>query len=57
MRAHEFGAATVREMCAKDPRRTHELCAHVSGVLARRLRSAGVRLLDLRAPYGADEVP
>ncbi|MFD0227439.1 hypothetical protein ACWGPD_07930 [Streptomyces hirsutus] len=44
-------------MCAKDPRRTHELCAHVSGVLARRLRSARVRLLDLRAPYGADEVP
>lgn len=56
-RAYESGAATVREMCAKDPRWAHELCTYVSGVLARRLRSARVRLLDLYVPYGADEVP
>lgn len=53
VRAYEFDAAAVREMCAKDPELDHELCTYVSGVLARRLRSARVRLLDLYAPHGA----
>lgn len=57
VRAYEFDATAVREMCAKDPALDHELCAYVAGVLARRLRSARVRLLDLYAPYGAGEVP
>lgn len=57
VRAYEFDAATVREMCANDPGLDHELCTYVSGVLARRLRGARVRLLDLYAPYGAGEVP
>ncbi|MEH0448976.1 MULTISPECIES: Crp/Fnr family transcriptional regulator [unclassified Streptomyces] len=57
VRAYEFDAAPVREMCARDPGLDHELCTYVSGVLARRLRSARVRLLDLYAPHGAGEVP
>ncbi|MFD1310294.1 cyclic nucleotide-binding domain-containing protein [Streptomyces kaempferi] len=57
VRAYEFDAAAVREMCAKDPELDHELCMYVSGVLARRLRSSRMRLLDLYAPYGAGEVP
>ncbi|MEV0305587.1 cyclic nucleotide-binding domain-containing protein [Streptomyces prasinus] len=40
--AYDLDGTTLREMCAKDPRRTHELCAYVSGVLARRSRSARV---------------
>ncbi|MFF6994299.1 hypothetical protein ACFY93_04975 [Streptomyces sp. NPDC008313] len=57
VRAYEFDAAAVRELCAKHPRLDHELSTYVSGVLARRLRSARVRLLDLYAPHGAGEVP
>ncbi|WP_372487959.1 Crp/Fnr family transcriptional regulator [Streptomyces guryensis] len=57
VRAYEFDAAAVREMCAKDPALDHELCTYVTGVIARRLRSARVRLLDLYAPHGAGEVP
>ncbi|MEV8523892.1 cyclic nucleotide-binding domain-containing protein [Streptomyces sp. NPDC052000] len=57
VRAYEFDAAAVRDLCAKDPALDHELCTYVSGVLARRLRSTRVRLLDLYAPYGAGEVP
>ncbi|QOV47405.1 Crp/Fnr family transcriptional regulator [Streptomyces chromofuscus] len=57
VRAYEFDAAAVREMCAKDPALDHELCSYVLGVVARRLRSARMRLLDLYAPYGAGEVP
>ncbi|WKX06897.1 Crp/Fnr family transcriptional regulator [Streptomyces sp. NL15-2K] len=57
VRASEFDAAAVRELCAKNPGLDHELCTYVVGVLARRLRSARVRLLHLYAPYGAGEVP
>ena len=57
VRAHEFDAATVRGMCAEDRGLDHELCTYVTGVLARRLRSARVRLLDLYAPHGAGDVP
>ncbi|MFE4867512.1 cyclic nucleotide-binding domain-containing protein [Streptomyces sp. NPDC056682] len=57
VRAYEFDAAAVRDLCAKNPALDHELCTYVSGVLARRLRSTRVRLLDLYAPYGAGEVP
>ncbi|MFD3921965.1 Crp/Fnr family transcriptional regulator [Streptomyces sp. NPDC058595] len=57
VRAHEFDAAVVRERCAEDPALDRELCAYVTGVLARRLRATRVRLLNLYAPYGAGEVP
>ncbi|MEW2250603.1 cyclic nucleotide-binding domain-containing protein [Streptomyces sp. NPDC006975] len=57
VRAYEFDAEAVREMCAEDPALDHELCTYVTGVIARRLRSARMRLLDLYAPHGAGEVP
>ncbi|MPY56033.1 Crp/Fnr family transcriptional regulator [Streptomyces spongiae] len=57
VRAYEFDAAAVRDLCGKSPELEHELCTYVAGVIAGRLRSARVRLLDLYAPYGAGEVP
>ncbi|EPJ40574.1 putative cAMP receptor protein [Streptomyces afghaniensis 772] len=57
VRAYEFDAAAVSELCGKDPELRQELLAYVAAVIAGRLRSARVRLLDLYAPYGAGEVP
>ncbi|MFJ4077696.1 Crp/Fnr family transcriptional regulator [Streptomyces iakyrus] len=57
VRAYEFDAAAVSELCGKDPELRQELFAYVAAVIAGRLRSARVRLLDLYAPYGAGEVP
>ncbi|MEW2609913.1 cyclic nucleotide-binding domain-containing protein [Streptomyces sp. NPDC047880] len=57
VRAYEFDAAAVRELCGNDQGLKQELLAYVAGVIAERLRSARVRLLDLYAPYGAGEVP
>ena len=57
VRAYEFDATVVRELCGKDPELPHELWAHVAKVVGSRLRSARVRLLDLYAPYGAGDVP
>ncbi|WP_318217001.1 cyclic nucleotide-binding domain-containing protein [Streptomyces sp. SCL15-6] len=57
VRAYEFDAAAVRELCGKDPELDHALLTYVAGVIAGRLRSARVRLLGLDAPHGAGEVP
>ncbi|MFF5313314.1 cyclic nucleotide-binding domain-containing protein [Streptomyces massasporeus] len=57
VRAYEFDAAAVGELCGKDPELKQELLAYVATVIAGRLRSARVRLLDLYAPHGAGEVP
>ncbi|MFI2368073.1 Crp/Fnr family transcriptional regulator [Streptomyces sp. NPDC018833] len=57
VRAYEFDAAAVRELCGKDPSLDHALCVYVAGVIAERLRAARVRLLDLYAPFGAGDVP
>jgi CRP-like cAMP-binding protein len=57
VRAYEFDAVAVREKCAQDPKLDHELCTYVAEVIARRLRAARVRLLDLYAPHGAGDVP
>ncbi|MDT0467423.1 Crp/Fnr family transcriptional regulator [Streptomyces gibsoniae] len=57
VRAYEFDAAAVRELCKKDPAFDHALCIYIAGVIADRLRAARVRLLDLYAPYGAGDVP
>jgi CRP-like cAMP-binding protein len=57
VRAYEFDAAAVSELCGKDPELRQELLAYVAAAIAGRLRSARVRLLDLYAPYGAGEVP
>ncbi|MEU2750012.1 cyclic nucleotide-binding domain-containing protein [Streptomyces collinus] len=57
VRAYEFDAAAVGELCGNDPELKQELLAYVAAVIAGRLRSARVRLLDLYAPHGAGEVP
>ncbi|MFI2629105.1 Crp/Fnr family transcriptional regulator [Streptomyces collinus] len=57
VRVYEFDAAAVSELCGKDPELRQELLAYVAAVIAARLRSARIRLLDLYAPYGAGEVP
>ncbi|MDQ1014363.1 CRP-like cAMP-binding protein [Streptomyces afghaniensis] len=57
VRAYEFDATVVRELCEKNPELRHELWTYVAEVIGSRLRSARVRLLDLYAPYGAGEVP
>lgn len=57
VRAYEFDAVAVRELCGKDPELERELWTYVAGLIAGRLRSARVRLLDLYAPYGSGEVP
>ncbi|WP_413759846.1 cyclic nucleotide-binding domain-containing protein [Streptomyces sp. MMBL 11-3] len=53
VRAYEFDAATVRTLCRDDPVFGTRVTEWVGGVLARRLRSARTRLLDLYAPYGS----
>jgi CRP-like cAMP-binding protein len=57
VRAYQFDAAAVRELCGKDPALDHALSTYVAGVIADRLRAARVRLLDLYGPYGAGQVP
>ncbi|MFD3839465.1 cyclic nucleotide-binding domain-containing protein [Streptomyces sp. NPDC058642] len=53
VRAYEFDAPAVRMMCREDPAMGRTIAQWVGEVLAHRLRSARVRLLDLYAPYGA----
>ncbi|MFD5256326.1 Crp/Fnr family transcriptional regulator [Streptomyces bobili] len=57
VRAYEFDAAAVLEMCGKDPVLKHALYVYVAGVIADRLRATRTRLLDLYVPYGAGPVP
>ena len=53
VRAYEFDATAVRQMCREDPALGNAIAQWVGDVLAHRLRSARTRLLDLYAPYGA----
>ncbi|MEW1923026.1 cyclic nucleotide-binding domain-containing protein [Streptomyces sp. NPDC088360] len=53
VRAYEFDAAAVRAMCQDDPALGCAVSQWVGNILARRLRSSRVRLLDLYAPYGS----
>jgi CRP-like cAMP-binding protein len=53
VQAYEFDATAVRAMCQHDPALGRSVAQWVGEVLARRLRSARTRLLDLYAPYGA----
>ncbi|MGW1024617.1 cyclic nucleotide-binding domain-containing protein [Streptomyces sp. NPDC002577] len=57
VRAYEFDATVVRELCEQDPVFGRALMTHVSGLIANRLRAARLRLLNLYAPYGAGPVP
>ncbi|MEU8655052.1 Crp/Fnr family transcriptional regulator [Streptomyces sp. NPDC048737] len=53
VRAYEFDAEAVRAMCAEDPEFGRAVAQWVGRVVAHRLQSARVRLLDLYAPYGS----
>ncbi|MER7172140.1 cyclic nucleotide-binding domain-containing protein [Streptomyces mesophilus] len=53
VRAYEFDALTVRLMCEDDPELGRMVALWVSRVLAHRLQSARIRLLDLYAPHGS----
>ncbi|MBF8169683.1 MULTISPECIES: Crp/Fnr family transcriptional regulator [Streptomyces] len=53
VRAWEFDADRVREMCARDPEFGRSVADWVGRVLAHRLHTARVRLLDLYAPHGS----
>ncbi|MEU6379795.1 Crp/Fnr family transcriptional regulator [Streptomyces sp. NPDC046909] len=53
VRAWEFDAAAVREMCAADPEFGRAVAVWVGRVIAHRLHAARIRLLDLYAPYGS----
>ena len=53
VRAYEFDATAVRLMCQEDPALGSTVAQWVGDVLAHRLRSARIRLLDLYAPYGS----
>ncbi|WP_316746172.1 cyclic nucleotide-binding domain-containing protein [Streptomyces sp. MK7] len=53
VRAYEFDADAVRMLCAADPEFGRAVAVWVGKVVAHRLHSARVRLLDLYAPYGS----
>ncbi|MFJ9909591.1 cyclic nucleotide-binding domain-containing protein [Streptomyces sp. NPDC101152] len=53
VRAFEFDAVAVREMCQQDPAFGESVARWVGEVVAARLRAARTRLLDLYAPYGS----
>ena len=53
VRAFEFDAVAVREMCKEDPAFGESVARWVGEVVAARLQAARTRLLDLYAPYGS----
>ncbi|MFD8565446.1 cyclic nucleotide-binding domain-containing protein [Streptomyces sp. NPDC057694] len=53
VRAHEFDAARVREMCDADPELGRRIGHWVGEVIGHRLLAARIRLLDLYAPHGS----
>jgi len=53
VRAFEFDAVAVRELCKQDPAFGETVTRWVGEVVADRLRAARTRLLDLYAPYGS----
>ncbi|MEV5508205.1 cyclic nucleotide-binding domain-containing protein [Streptomyces orinoci] len=54
--AWEFGADSVRALCARDPELDHALLMYVSETIGKRLRSARTRLLDLYGPAGSGQL-
>ncbi|WP_020122329.1 Crp/Fnr family transcriptional regulator [Streptomyces canus] len=56
VRAYEFDATAVRLMCREDPAMGSAVAQWVGDVLAHRLHSARIRLLDLYAPYGSGSI-
>ncbi|WP_316770640.1 Crp/Fnr family transcriptional regulator [Streptomyces sasae] len=53
VRAWEFDAGAVLEMCAEDAGFGRAIAVWVGRVTAQRLHASRVRLLDLYAPYGS----
>ncbi|MCS0603109.1 cyclic nucleotide-binding domain-containing protein [Streptomyces sp. LP11] len=53
VRAYEFDAGAVCERCEADPEFGRAIAVWVGRVVAQRLHSSRVRLLDLYAPYGS----
>ncbi|MFJ7150375.1 Crp/Fnr family transcriptional regulator [Streptomyces sp. NPDC100445] len=53
VRAWEFDAEAVRDLCADDAEFGRAVATWVGRVVAHRLYAARVRLLDLYAPYGS----
>ncbi|MGW1894327.1 Crp/Fnr family transcriptional regulator [Streptomyces sp. NPDC002004] len=53
VRAYEFDAAAVRELCARDTGFGQSVALWVGQVLAHRLDASRARLLDLFGPYGS----
>ncbi|CAM5360962.1 cyclic nucleotide-binding domain-containing protein [Streptomyces pseudogriseolus] len=53
VRAYEFDAASVLALCEEDAGLGREITRWVGEVVAHRLHSSRVRLLDLFGPYGA----
>ncbi|MHA5054377.1 cyclic nucleotide-binding domain-containing protein [Streptomyces sp. SD15] len=53
VRAYEFDAHVVQAMCQADPALGMAVAQWVGDIVARRLRAARTRLLDLYAPYGS----
>ncbi|MEU4654613.1 cyclic nucleotide-binding domain-containing protein [Streptomyces sp. NPDC023723] len=53
VRAWEFDAQAVRDLCAQDAEFGRAVAAWVGDVVAHRLHAARIRLLDLFAPYGS----
>ncbi|MGW1964467.1 Crp/Fnr family transcriptional regulator [Streptomyces sp. NPDC001935] len=53
VRAYEFDAEDVRALCREDSELGMAVTAWVGGIVAHRLQSARIRLLDLYAPYGS----
>ncbi|MFF7728793.1 Crp/Fnr family transcriptional regulator [Streptomyces sp. NPDC008001] len=53
VRAWEFHAAEVLELCDRDHELDHALLMYVVEVIGRRLRAARTRLLDLYGPAGS----
>ncbi|MFD7227707.1 Crp/Fnr family transcriptional regulator [Streptomyces sp. NPDC059881] len=57
VRAQEFDAVTIRLLMDADPAFGSAIGHWVGRVLAHRLHSARIRLLDLYAPYGSGLTP
>ncbi|MGW5328386.1 cyclic nucleotide-binding domain-containing protein [Streptomyces sp. NPDC004014] len=53
VRAWEFDAGTVLDICAEDPEFGRAIAVWVGRVVAQRLHASRIRLLDLYAPYGS----
>ncbi|WP_149184648.1 cyclic nucleotide-binding domain-containing protein [Streptomyces sp. TRM49041] len=57
VRAWQFDASGVRDLCSRDPVLGQALALYVAGVVGHRLEATRTRLLDLYAPRPVDVPP